>query len=253
MKLESGPAAYDRNYYIIFLVLCVALGGYFYYDYNAGYLKKNHEEARKMLLPLVGAQAIPEQLPAHPTGPEFKDLLTGNAKTPDAFRQKFGKPLASKSDDTGKTFDYYASRYGMGVVVHQGGKVLTKESRWNTWFKSKDEIKFQLYCAFICFVVALYALYRVVKAATLKAVIDDEGMTYGNLRIPFTSMKRLCDYSPKGWVDLYYDAGGQQRKLRIDNQKIRKFDEIIDALCEATGFPDPRSAGKGETPASDEQ
>ncbi len=252
MKLESGPAAYDRNYYIIFLLLCLGLGAYFYYDYHTGYLKKNHEEARKTLMPIVGAANVPEQLPEHPTGPEFRDLLAGSANTLDTFRAKLGKPLASKTDDNGTTFDYYPSRYGMGILAHTNGKILAKGSRWNTWYKSKDEIRFQLYCAFVCFLVALYALYRVYKAATLRAVIDDEGMTYGGLRIPFSSMKRLCDYSPKGWVDLYYDAGGVERKLRIDNQKIRKFDEIIDALCARTGLPDPRSTEQKKESPSDE-
>ena len=122
-----------------------------------------------------------------------------------------------------------------------------------TWNKSKDEIQLQLYCALVAFAFGLYMLTRVYKAATLRVVIDDDGMTYGKRRIAFADMVRLCDYSRKGWVDLYYRFGSQERKLRIDNQKVRKFNEIIDTLCEAQGFEDPRAAAApAEAPAAAE-
>ena len=61
-------------------------------------------------------------------------------------------------------------------------------------------------------------------------------MTYGGQQIAFADMVALRDYSPKGWIDLYYKSNGQEKKLRIDNEKIAKFDEIVAALCDVKGW-----------------
>jgi hypothetical protein len=249
MKLESGPAAYDRNYYLIFLILCLGLGGYFLYDFKIGYPNKNREHAQKQLTPLLGADYDVSALPLEPTKPIFTDLVKSKPATAAAIHEKLGDPLTIRPSETGETVEYFVSLYGMGVVPVLAGKPDLEKANWITWNKTKEEIALQFWCALICFAVALYVLSRVYRAARLRAVIDDEGMTYGAKRIAFASMDRLCDYSPKGWVDLYYKHGPQERKLRIDNQKIRKFHEIIDALCEAKGFEDPR--GAGEEPAKE--
>lgn len=240
MKLESGPAAYDRNYYLIFLILCLGLGGYFVYDFKIGYPNKNREHAQKQLTPLLGADYDVSTLPPEPTKPMFTDLIKTKPDNAAAIHEKLGDPLTVRPSESGETVEYFVSLYGMGVVPVVAGKPSVEKANWITWNKTKEEIQLQFWCALICFAVALYVLSRVYRAATLRAVIDDEGLTYGPKRIAFASMSRLCDYSPKGWVDLYYQHGPQERKLRIDNQKIRKFHEIVDALCEAKGFEDPR-------------
>lgn len=243
MRLESGSAAYDRNYYLIFLLLCLGMGGYFLYDYYIGYPNKNLEAARKALTPLMDVENIPKTLPKTPTKPELEALVKTQPTDPAAVREALGQPLFTKTVGN-ESLEYYVSAYGMAGVPVLRGRVNPQKISWKPWEKSKEEIRLQLYCALVAFAVALYVLTRVYKAATMRVVIDDEGMTYAKRRIPFENMVRLCDYSPKGWVDLYYKHGSQERKLRIDNQKIRKFDEIIEALCEAKGFEDPRKAAE---------
>jgi hypothetical protein len=249
MRLESGPAAYDRNYYLIFLLLCIALGAYFYYDYMIGYPKKNLEAAKKQLAPLVGLDVDPKTLSETPSKPTFEELKKSAPTDLAAVHDKLGKPFERKEFGDGSVVEYFASTYGMAIVPSVNGRVNPKQMDWTTWSKTKEEIRIQLYCALIAFAVGLYVLYRVYKAITLRAVIDEEGMTYGGRRISFDDMKRLCDYNRKGWVDLYYQRGPQERRLRIDNQKIRKFDEVIDTLCEAKGFEDPRQADEQAEPA----
>jgi hypothetical protein len=244
MKLESGPAAYDRNYYLAFLVLCVGLCGYFLYDYIVGYVNKNREVARKQLIPLVGADNVPDKFGPAPTKPVFDALAQSQPTDPAAVREALGAPFTVKQTVDGESIEYYVSDYGMATVRSRNGRIQPNALDWRSWGKSKEEIRVQLYCALFALAVGLYVLYRVYKAATLRAAIDDEGMTYGGRRILFDDMARLCDYSRKGWVDLYYRRGSEERKLRIDNQKIRKFDEIIDTLCEIKGFEDPRAAAE---------
>jgi hypothetical protein len=251
MRLERGPAAYDRNYYLAFLMLCVGLGAYFLYDYKIGYPNRNLEEAQKNLVPLVGSDSIPDQLPQTPTKTNFENLAKTQPTDPAAVRQALGDPLVRKDAPGGQAIEYYVSLYGMARVPIANGRVLTARMNWISWGKNADDIQLQLYCAIFVFAVAIFVFYRVYRAATLHALIDDAGMTYGGRRIPFENMKRLCDYTTKGWVDLYYDLGGEERRLRIDNQKIREFDEIIDALCEIKGFEDPRKLGEQPEPADE--
>jgi len=242
MRLESGPAAYDRNYYIVFLLCCVGLGGYFLYDYKIGYPGKNRSVGRQELGKLgFEAAEIETALRAGLTNTAFEGLAKSRPVLPEEVHQKLGQPTKVVREGE-ETVEYFASAYGIGRVSIVGGQV--RDMRWTTWYKSKDEIRLQLWCALGALVFALYAAFRVYRAATLRAVIDAEGMTYGGRRIRFEDMKRLCDYSRKGWVDLYYQDGSRERRLRIDNQKIRKFHEIIDALCAAKGFEDPRPAAE---------
>jgi len=252
MRLESGPAAYDRNYYLIFLLLCVALGAYFFYDYTIGYPKKNREAARKLLAPMVGADVDPKTLGETPTKPMFDELKKSQPTDLATVRDKLGKPFQRKEFEDGSVVEYFASSYGMAVVPSRNDRVNPQQMDWTTWSKSKEDIRIQLYCALIALAIGLYVLYRVYRAVTLRVVIDDEGMLYAARRIPFENMTRLCDYSRKGWVDLYYRHGDQQRKLRIDNQKVRKFDEIIHTLCEAKGFEDPRQVAEQAQAAAEE-
>jgi hypothetical protein len=257
MRLESGPAAYDRNYNLVILLVGVFLGAYFLYDYYIGYPKKNLEAATKALTPLLGAENVPKSLSDNPTQPDveaLKNKLAELSKTrviePADVHQALGQPLVGiRSKDGNETLEYFVSKYGRAQVSVVRNRVDPEQIHWMPWDKSKDEIRLQLYCALIAFAFSLFMLRRVYKAATLRVAIDDEGMTYAKRRIPFESMVRLCDYSRKGWVDLYYQLGSQERRLRIDNQKVRKFDEIIDVLCEAKGFEDPRRTAE-ETPAS---
>jgi hypothetical protein len=261
MRLESGPAAYDRNYNLVILVVSVFLGAYFLYDFRIGYPKKNLEAARKALTPLLGAENIPETFSEFPTKPDItalKERLTELSKTQpieaaDVY-DALGQPLiAVRSPDGSEVVEYYVSQYGRAQVPVVRNRITPERIQWMAWDKSKEEIRLQLYCALIAFVFGLYMFTRVYKAATLRVVIDDDGMAYGKRRIAFENMVRLCDYSRKGWVDLYYKLGPQERKLRIDNQKVRKFDEIIDTLCDAKGFDDPRPAAEAaEAPATPE-
>jgi hypothetical protein len=238
MKLESGPAAYDRNYWLIFLLACLAFSAYFFYDYKIGYPQKNIEEAKKQLS--LQGDPEPAEFRQTPTEATFNALQKSAPTDPAVIHEKFGPPLVVKHDND-RTFEYFVSAYGMAEVPIVGDRVLPEKMAWRNWYKSRDEVMMQLYCALAALALALYVAYRVYRASTLRATIDDEGMTYGGRRIAFENVVRLCDYSPKGWVDLYYKHGPQERRLRIDNQKIRKFDEIIDTLCEIKGFDDPRA------------
>ena len=133
MKLESGPAAYDRNYYLIFLILCLGLGGYFFYDFKIGYPNKNREHARKQLTPLLGADYDVSTLPLTPTKPIFTDLVNSKPETAAAIRDKLGDPLTVRPSETGETVEYFVSLYGMATVPVVNGKPDLNTIKWDTW------------------------------------------------------------------------------------------------------------------------
>ena len=252
MRLESGPALYDRMYFLGFLILCIGLGGYFYYDYTIGYPAENIEQAHKVLQPLLGSSLDTTTFPERPTKNDFDAMFAAQPATTTELHAHAGfeQPLFTRQADTSnETVEYHVSQYGYAPIKVAGTRVVASSLVWNTWFKTKEEIQLQFWFAMACAAVGLFALHRFYRASTLRAMIDDEGMTYGSQRIPFTAMNSLQDYSRKGWVDLYYGEGDQRKKLRIDNQKILKFDEIITALCEAKGFEDPRPPAEEEEAA----
>ncbi len=239
MRLESGPATGDRNYYAILTLFFAAFLLWFVYDGAVGYPSKNVKEARKKL----AQYPIPADVVANleqdetPTEPVFVALKKAAPPTLRDTRQVLGQPDKSSSED-GVTTDYYVSKYGLGTVQSRNEAVTSVD--WQTWYKSKDDIKSQYWFAGICGVLTLIPLYRLIRAMMVRASIDDVGMTYCGRQIPFAAMNDLRDYNRKGWVDLYYDDGGRERRLRLDNVKVAKFDEIVDTLCEEKGFPDPR-------------
>ncbi|MBL8877789.1 MAG: hypothetical protein JNG88_01615, partial [Phycisphaerales bacterium] len=156
---------------------------------------------------------------------------------------KSDKPIAVKTSG-GETTEFYASREGVAKVVLRGGVVdPEKLPPWEAWYKPQAEIDQQFMWAILPALFGLYALYRVYDAVSLRVVVDDSGMTYRNKAIPFDAMTSLRDYSPKGWVDLYHRAdGASETRLRLDNQKVREFNAIVDRIAQVKNWPNPITA-----------
>jgi hypothetical protein len=228
MRLESGPAKTDALWQLGRTALFLGFAAYFYYDGSVGYPHKNQVAAEAALQsrPFDGKLQF-GTLGETPTKDEFAAALKTRS-TREQVRQDLGPATFTADGD-----DYYVTRYGYGRISPQGSGWL----KWPNGGKDQEEIQQQFYFAIIPIPIGLYFLYRLIKAATLRVVIDDEGLTYGGRRIAFADMVSLRDYSRKGWIDLYHKVGEKERRLRLDNEKVKLFDEIVDALCQAKGFP----------------
>lgn len=233
MRLESGPAKADRNWQLVRTVIFLGFALYFVYDGALGWPRKNRVEAeRKLAAPEpFGGQVKYDRLGETPTKNDFDKLLKGRPTRLDQVRAALGEPTFTKDAD-----HYFMSRYGYARVSSRSGTVALSPTDWVTWAKTRDEIRQQFVWAIVPALPGLYFLWRLIKAMTLRVTIDDEGMVYSGRRIAFADMVSLRDYNPKGWIDLYYNAGAAQRKLRLDNEKVKLFDEIIAAICDAKGF-----------------
>jgi hypothetical protein len=239
--LESGPAKFERRYYTIIAIPLFLWGLWFIYDGWRGYADDNREVA------VVELQKLkiepPEVWPESPTGPQMQELLRTPNLEREALRAALGEPYATVENPEGfrGTVEYHVSLYGLAIVPIDDvtGRVDRRLAEWKKWKHSREEIQAQYYWSIPAFLIALVFTYKAYKAFTLRAVIDEEGMTYGSKRINFDQMVSLREYNPKGWVDLYYREGEDERRLRIDNQKIGKFNEIVDLLVEKKGFAHP--------------
>jgi len=233
MRLESGPAKADRNWQLVRSVIFLGFALCFVYDGALGWPKKNRVEAeRKLAAPEpFGGQVKYDSLGETPTKSDFDKLLRSRPTRLDQVRAALGEPTFTDEAD-----HYFMSRYGYARISARGGTITLNPSDWVTWYKTRDEVRQQFLWALLPTPFGLYFLWRLIKAMTLRVTIDDEGMVYAGKRIAFADMVSLRDYNAKGWIDLYYNAGSAQRKLRLDNEKVKLFDEIIAAICQAKGF-----------------
>ncbi len=232
MRIESGPAKADRNWQLVRAVLFFGFAAWFVYDGAVHWPAKTRAEAEKRLAgePFRGRVAY-AGLDDRPTEADLKRLPAGEPTAREKLYEVLGQPELRDGAD-----EYFVGRYGFIKATVRGGLVTRTDLTWTKWYKSRAEMVGQFYWAVPPALIGLYFLWRLYKAVTLRVVVDDEGIDYGGQRIAYAEMVSLRDYNPKGWIDLYYRAGDRERKLRLDNEKVALFDEIVAAICEAKGF-----------------
>ncbi len=233
MKVESGPAKTDAMWHLGRAVVFLGFALYFVYDGAVGYHAKNRAAAEQALQqPAVfNGQVSFEDLGERPTKAEFDRLVQSNPTTRQQVHEALGTPMFEKGPD-----QYFISIFGYAQVTVAGGRVNPANMLWRPWNKTQEEIQAQFFWAIVPALPGLYFLWRLFRGATLRVVVDDDGMTYGGRRVAFDSMVSLRDYNPKGWIDLYHKSGGGEKRLRLDNEKVARFDEIVAAICEVKGF-----------------
>lgn len=238
MTIVSGPAKAEPLWQLVRTVLFLGFAGWFVLDGAVLWPNKVVSEARKELQkpePWQGKLNY-DDLPATPTNAEFERLRGSGATTADQVAQLLGPPTFERPDGRTRVLRYYVSKWGYAVISFDNGRPDLAGAAWKDWYKTPSDIQGQFYWALIPALPGLYFLWLLIKAVTLKVVLDDEGLIYAGKRIPFDAMTGLRGYSPKGLIDLTYTEGGVEKRLRFDNEKFALFDEIVAAICEKKGF-----------------
>jgi hypothetical protein len=234
MKLEAGSPTASKLYWVVATVVLLGGAGYFLYDWKVGYPAANIAEARKQLsLELTEDPKITAEFSEE----DFKAL---KAEKPDGHPSLEARPGGSPAYR-------YVGRYGMAIAEARNGSVVA--FNWAGFKHSKAQIETQLYFAGLLLAAALFVAYKLARTLTLRVTLDDEGMTYAGMRIPYGDMTAFTGFSPKGWVDLNYRSGGATPKLRLDNQRVEKFVEIIDTLSQKAGIENPLPARSADEEA----
>lgn len=228
--------------------LFLGFSGWFVLDGAYLYPAKSQAEATNglTLRPFAGALTY-DELPVEPANPEqaLKRLREARPDRLSAVAEFFGQPANfSEGED-----HYWVSQYGWVKVPAPGGAVNLSQTGARVWYKSLGSIREQFYWALIPLPIGLFFLYKLYRAVTLRVIVDGEGLIYGGRRIPFSAIRDLRDFNKRGWIDLYYDEAGTERRLRLDWEKFAKFDEVVAALCTAKGLPNAVAAWRQQEDA----
>ncbi|MGE0480135.1 MAG: hypothetical protein AB7Q17_06640 [Phycisphaerae bacterium] len=242
MRLESGPAKGDRYYWGFVTLLCVGLTAWFGYDGAVGWPQKNLKEARRQIPTKLGRSVEGLTFGERPTQEDFKKLAAARPTTLAEVEAALGSAPQHHKSEGDVTTTYFVSQYGLAVVPHRAGRVQAGELSWLKWYKNQDEIQSQFYWMLVPAAFGVYALLRFLKAQTLRVAMDDEALTYAGQRIPYAQMTGFDNHSPKGWVDLVYRENTTERRLRLDNQRIAKYDEVVELISQTRGFENPLRA-----------
>lgn len=237
MRLESGPASAERNWQLVRVIIFLGFAAWFVYDGAVRYPHKNRVAAEQKLQaePFKG-QIRFDELGEGPGEDDLERLQT-TLRTREQVHELLGQPTFPKPGETRGEIEYFVGRYGFIAVPLPGGRTsAANPPYWQEWDKTRAEIRGQFYWALVPLLPGLWFLWKLYKAVTLRVVIDDEGMVYDGRRIGWGQMTALRDYNPKGWIDLYYREDDAERRLRLDNEKVRRFDEIVAEISREKGF-----------------
>jgi hypothetical protein len=93
----------------------------------------------------------------------------------------------------------------------------------------------------VCAVLGLFGLVWLVMIYRTHVVVDETGLTYNKLQIPWDAMTDLDAgrYHEKGLLTLVYTADEVEKRLTLDSFKIDAFDDVVDRICELKGFANP--------------
>ncbi|MCG3127891.1 MAG: hypothetical protein CHACPFDD_02764 [Phycisphaerae bacterium] len=239
MRIESGAPPRAKIEWLVYTVLCLGVAGYFVYDWKVGYPSANREEARKQL---ALKPEEPLELRDKPTKGEYDALLAEFAakRTLGADRvRSLGEPIRRATDpQNGEVAETFGDTLGYGVIVSRGGAV-TDVRPWRDWKHSASTIEGQMYFAVLCLLLMLYPLSRLIRALTLRVVLDDAGLDYAGKRVGFDAMTGWKNFDRKGWVDLVYRGESGEALLRLDNQRVKGWDALLAAISEKRGFKNP--------------
>lgn len=251
MRLESGPAKKDALWQLGRAIVFLGFAAYFTYDGLIGYPAHNEREARTQLSAPTpfGGRVNYDLLGDKPDIGEYEQLRKLKQPIPrDQVADILGKPQLTETEGP-RTREYFVSKYGYATITFEANRAVGVN--WTQWYKSKANVQAQYYWALIPLLPGLYFLWKLLKALTLRVTLDDNGMDYAGRQITYADMVSLRDYSPKGWIDLYYKDAGRERRLRLDNEKVLLFDEIVDAICQVKGFPNEVRAYQQEQAESE--
>jgi hypothetical protein len=241
MRIESGcPKGELIRAYLTALIVC---GGsvYFFYDGFIGYPRENLEWAI-------------ENLPEEPeTPPDIKPNITGathitveekvkSGATPDEIIALIGAPSYQTAEQ-----HWHIGPGGYIDLKIAGSKIV--ESSYVKADHSEAQLLLQKVLGLICLPIGLYLVFKAVKLAGLKIVLDDDGLSYSSqptLRWDAMTGLNISNYASKAWVNVEHTGGGP---VKLDGYRIDKFDELVKAICEKKGFESPFGS-PGETDAS---
>ncbi len=161
---------------------------------------------------------------------------------------RLGEPIRIRQSPAAQFDDWhYVGQFGRLALEVQrtddpnDGKVVTVAWEPAPSDYDHDAIRQQKFFAVACAIAGAIGLVWLVRVWRTRVVVDDAGLTYDGLAIPWEAMTELdsSKYHAKAWLTLSYTSGQSERRIRLDSFKIDAFDDVIDAICRQKGFANP--------------
>lgn len=255
MPIQSGPTGERKVRSSLLFLMVLVFGLWFAYDGWIGYPGENYRENLDQLpteqrettkdLRVYDSVNVDSSSSANQVIKKFRGQ-------PATVRSKlealFGGPPSYETKDA---MYYFGPAYRVIIPLDfdstDDRNVLGRATE-----KSATDILFQKGLGIGLLIFAAYLFISVMRVRRTRLVLDESGLDYrGAEPITWESMRALdiSNFSRKGHVDLVYDIDGTQRRLRLDEYHLEKFDEVIDEICARKGFENPLPTT--EEPASD--
>lgn len=207
----------------------------FLWDGYVGYARKNVEKLVQSLgldpRPLL---MIDQELTAI-AGDELTRELTEGTPA-DKVEARLGDAALSHGDDL-----YYLGPGGH-LLVHLD-RTRVESVEWIDGVHPEPELTWQRRIGYFLAVFGIAAAAQFLRVVTFRVSLTADGLKVrGKQRIPFSAMTKLvADTSGKGrGVKLEYSVDGRVGGVKLDDYAVKDLSAIVAAICEQTGFPDPR-------------
>lgn len=162
--------------------------------------------------------------------------------------ERLGEPLVIRKDPATETDHWhYVGQFGrlhlevQRTVDPKVGQVVSAHWEETSADYRYESIQQQKFFAVICAALSVVGLIWLFKVWRTRVVVDEDGLTYDSLSIPWGDMLDLdADmYHAKGWLYLIYNAGASEKRLKLDSFKIDAYGDVIDEICRRKGFANP--------------
>ncbi len=251
MRIESGPTGERRVRTLLLFLLVTVFAGWFAYDGLIGYPRQNRDGHLEQLPPeeREGAKGVQiNELVVEESIPRVREALKQHtlAAQRKALREVLGEPPAHENSEA---WFYFGPTFGITIPLENGKPTADLIPRRTE--KSASDILLQQAFAIGLGIFSLVLLRQLVRVLGTRLVLSEEGLAYqGKGPVAWEAMKSLgtSSFQKKGWVDLIYDDHGTDRKLRLDEYHLARFDETIHELCARKAFDNPLPA-KDDDPA----
>ena len=225
---------------ILPLLFLVAAASAFLYDGFLGYPRDNATKFIESLgLTDAGDPVINPRLTAD-HGEALVTRFPRGASLDELRRELAGSPVEQGLDA------YYLGPAGRLHVRHRAGRI--ERIAWLGGVHSETDITLQRWLGYVLIVLGVGFIGQLFRVLRTRVTLSDSGLQIGRGKIiPFASMKSLRFRKPgvTGEMALEYTTNAHNNVTILDRYVIRRFDEIVSAICEHAGLSHPEQSGGG--------
>lgn len=162
--------------------------------------------------------------------------------------ERLGDPLLIRKDQSTNTDHWhYVGRFGrlhlevQRTIDPKVGKVTSANWEETPSDYRHESVQQQKFFAVVCAILFVVGAVWFIIIYRTKVIVDESGLAYNGKQISWDDMNDLDSdmYHAKGWLYLLYNAGGSERRMKLDSFKIDAFRDVIDAICDKKNFANP--------------